>query len=417
MNKIVTSFFKKQVEFNALSQGKSMYPLFLPGDQVYFKNKNFNKIKVNNFILVYKKELFIHRVIYKTTKYLITKGDNNLHADGKIYPKNVLAKVHSLKRNNKIITPEQYYMYQSTAYFHELRKILLLFDKKKIDYVFLKGLPLYLFYSRKLPEKIYTDCDLLVSVHSYLKLKNCLLEEGYEVERIKHLAQKIGATQYVYQKKIGSIYVRLDIHLKPYFMVQTLLPNVKLKQFYDQALAKKIEVKYLKIRFNFLSKPDLLIFLTLHYFHHNYKGSHRLYFLDLIMNSYAKNMATSNILEETVSKAKEYHLENFITPAFKLLNLYFPKSKYSIHLKKAIQMLKPNKQIAINRLDIFNEEKKFKSHIKNIFLIFRLSPNPWYINWVFIFQPIFLIKSCVFLIWFLQGYLYSLKQKLIRRSL
>jgi Peptidase S24-like. len=160
MNKI----FKKLLHLKTLplkSTGQSMLPILRPNDIVYFKKIPFLKIKVNDLIIFKKKnQLITHRVIYKTKKYLITKGDNNPNSDGKIYPKQILGRVYQVKRNGQIFKPETFYLIQSTHYFSEIVKIKNEFDKENINYVFLKGLPLHLYFEGTHPKRLYADCDV-----------------------------------------------------------------------------------------------------------------------------------------------------------------------------------------------------------------------------------------------------------------
>jgi signal peptidase I len=145
------------------STGQSMLPILYENDIVYFKKISFSKIKVNDLIVFkMKSKLITHRVVYKTNKYLITKGDNNPASDGKIYPRKILGKVYKIKRNGQTFNPETFYLLQSTNYFQEIVKIKNEFDKKNINYVFLKGLPLHLYFEGSHPQRLYADCDVLV---------------------------------------------------------------------------------------------------------------------------------------------------------------------------------------------------------------------------------------------------------------
>lgn len=94
MKKFVT-FFQLQKGFKLKSQGQSMRPLLLPNDILYFKKVAFSRIRTNDLVMINKgKNFFTHRVIYKTNKCSLTKGDNSPKSDGKIYPKQILEKVY-----------------------------------------------------------------------------------------------------------------------------------------------------------------------------------------------------------------------------------------------------------------------------------------------------------------------------------
>ena len=147
-----------------------MEPIFHENDVLYFKKIAFKSIKVNDIVSIKKgKQLISHRVIYKTNKYLVTKGDNNPISDGKIFPKQIIGKVYQVKRKGQIFDPEQLYLLQSTLYFQEIVKIKTKLDKQGINYVFLKGLPLHLYFEKTHPRRIYLDCDVLVDKKDFFK--------------------------------------------------------------------------------------------------------------------------------------------------------------------------------------------------------------------------------------------------------
>ncbi len=116
------------------SQGSSMLPILYSNDMAYFKKIQFKQVKIDDIILVHKnKRPFTHRIIYKTDKYLITKGDNNFQSDGKIYPRQIIGKVAKVKRDGKEFDPNQIYLLQSSLYFQEIVKIKNTFEKEKND--------------------------------------------------------------------------------------------------------------------------------------------------------------------------------------------------------------------------------------------------------------------------------------------
>ena len=157
-------------------KGISMLPVLFSEDIVYFNKTYFNRLKNNDVILVKKNHhYFTHRIIYKIKSYLITKGDNNLLSDGKIYPSQVIAKAIKIKRQGKTINIEDLYLFQSTLYFQEVVKIKKALEKENVDFVFLKGLPLHLFFESSHPKRIYADCDVLVDKKDFDKAEKILL--------------------------------------------------------------------------------------------------------------------------------------------------------------------------------------------------------------------------------------------------
>ncbi len=93
LNRLIT-----KRHFALKSDGTSMIPLFQRDDVVYYQTDQFSRYLVNDCIMVKKSgKFFTHRVIYKSKNYLITKGDNNLESDGRIYPRQIIAKVYEVK--------------------------------------------------------------------------------------------------------------------------------------------------------------------------------------------------------------------------------------------------------------------------------------------------------------------------------
>ena len=161
--KKIIHFLSKKKTFSLNPEGLSMFPLFHPNEILYYQKTSFNQIKVNDILLIKKNEqLITHRVIYKSKKYLITKGDNNFFSDGKIYPQQIISQVYAFKRQGKIFPLNTFYLLQSSYYLKEIIKVKSLFEKEKIDFVFLKGLPLHLYFKGFYPKRIYADCDILI---------------------------------------------------------------------------------------------------------------------------------------------------------------------------------------------------------------------------------------------------------------
>src|SRR5690554_3546362 len=101
--------------------GNSMYPLLHDQDVVYFHPISFSNIKVDDIVIARYKELFLtHRVIYKSTNYVVTKGDNNYRSDGHIDKNDIIGKVDYVIRKGKKIDPEHLYLIQSANYFKEI---------------------------------------------------------------------------------------------------------------------------------------------------------------------------------------------------------------------------------------------------------------------------------------------------------
>jgi len=173
--------FKKLIKKTPVKiAGSSMLPLFGKDNIVYFDSINKRRLQINDIVFVKKsKDFFVHRIIYKNSDYFITRGDNNLKSDGKIKHNQIIAKVKKIKKGKNTYTPENIYLLQSAYYFKEILKIKKLFEMNNVSYVFLKGLPLHLYFEGNHPRRLYTDCDVLIGKKDFDKAKKILSQSGY----------------------------------------------------------------------------------------------------------------------------------------------------------------------------------------------------------------------------------------------
>jgi signal peptidase I len=392
--------FKKLLRLKTLplkSTGQSMLPILRPNDVVYFKKTPFLKIKVNDLIIFKKKnQLITHRVIYKTKKYLITKGDNNLNFDGKIYPKQILGKVYQIKRNGQIFKPETLYLIQSTYYFSEIVKIKKEFDKENINYVFLKGLPLHLYFEGKHPQRLYADCDVLIDKKDFQKAEEILFSFGYQKAdtSLSSFQKKLQDKQVenAYFKTINGFAVVFDLHLEVVFMMTQL---GKLEALYPQKLIDDLTEEFLKTKrkikinnepFLILDTCYLILYLALHLFHHNFTGAFRYDFLDKVIK---KIKISIKSWQEIALIIKKYQLNNFVFPVFFLLKKHYKTSVPPLFIR-SIQPINPLTRKLINKLtkiNIFNDESRLRAGIKRFLYLFLLSPSPLWKKVLIFFNP------------------------------
>ncbi len=384
--------------------GNSMYPLLLDGDVLYLKKIKFSKIRVNDLITVRNKNnYFTHRVIYKGKNYLITRGDNNPLIDGMIYAKNIVGIVEKVKRQGNIFNPEQIYLLQSSLYFAEIVKIKNILEENKIEHVFLKGLPLHLYFEKTHPRRLYADCDILISKLHYSKAISILKHMGFKrgggqksiilSKDKKTLLNDIG--EITYYKFIKGFPIFLDIHLETVFITvntgnrKYLYPNQLIENFTDKLLREKKQVKIQNELFPILSNENLLIYLCLHIFHHNLLGIYR---YELVSKVIEKNNINYDSVLKTVN---HYKLNNFIYPIMLLLIKYYG-SRLPRSFMKSIKPGALNDYI-IKRIflktGIF-DNKEEKGSGKRFMKIFLLSPTPLYRRTLIFANP-FVIKKVV----------------------
>lgn len=393
LNTLITLLQTKQ-NFYIKSQGKSMLPIILPDDLVYYKKIPYKKCQVNDLVMIRKGKVIItHRIISKSKNYLITKGDNSPTSDGKIYPTQIIGKVYQVKRNGKIFNPENFYLIQSSLYFEEIVKIKRAFDKEHINFVFLKGLPLHLYFEKSHPRRIYADCDILVQRNSATSIDKLFINNNYKkvdtslTNTLKSLKNK--TTEVSYYRKLNNFPIVFDIHFEISILINQL---GKLEQLYPERLIRNLSGYFLQSKnrisvknetFSILSNENLILYLALHFFHHNFQGEYRLEFLAKIIS---KNIKTN--WEEIGTTILTYKLQNFVYPVFLLLRKYYKTSIPQIFLRQIIpasgKLNYINKNIL--KINIFNDEPRIRSGVTRFKNLLFLSPQPWWKRLLIIFN-------------------------------
>ena len=93
----------RQKSFSLKAEGTSMLPILRPGDVLKMQKTSFSQVKTDDIVLLVKNGLpRIHRVIYKTRKNLVSKGDHRIRSDGFYKPQQVFSKLHGINRENQI---------------------------------------------------------------------------------------------------------------------------------------------------------------------------------------------------------------------------------------------------------------------------------------------------------------------------
>jgi signal peptidase I len=378
---------KDKKYFSTKVEGNSMFPLFHTNDILFFKKTTFNTIKTNDVLMIKKgKELITHRVIYRTGEYLITKGDNNLIADGKIYPKQIIGKVYRTKRNGQIFNLENIYLFQSTLYFQEILKIKKAFEKEKVDFVFLKGLPLHLYFEKKHPNRFYLDCDLLVAKKDLILSETILLKlkykkiDTYWTKTQKHLQNK--DTQFTYSKKVNDFVIVFDIHAEVSLSIvhlgrlDALYPQVMLDQLTNKLIREKKIVNIYGEKFPILSLDNLCIYLAIHFFHHNFKGAFRLELLDKVIRQGVKK--DPELLFKCAGIIKTYRLQNYLYLVFLLLKKYYktPLTNQFLNEIRPQSDKLPYIQYLFSHDSIFDDELRMQAAVNRFKNLFYLSPVP-----------------------------------------
>jgi signal peptidase I len=403
---IIKSFIKKS-SFSVKATGYSMQPILTPKDLLFFKKNSFSNIQINDIIIVKKSDKYlVHRVIYKNSKYLVTKGDNNPYTDGEIKPHQIIGKLFKIQRNNRELHPDTIYLIQSTQYLKEIIKIKNEFEKKGIDYLFLKGLPLHLYYEKKIPRRLYADCDILVNQKQITLIRKILLNNAYvETNNLLtnfHSKFKKIDTQIVFFKKTRHFSIIFDIHILPIFLsnqlgyLNSLYPTEITKQIPNEFLKNKIKINIADNIFYILNSSDLIIFLCFHFFHHNYKSITQLYFIYNVINELSQKNNSKLLWNNVFLKLKKYKLINYLYPVFICLKKYF-NIKYP---KNFISSIKPKSKIInwyyqkviFKNMNVFTVENRISGGMNKFMNLFFLSDEKFSKKIFIFFNPLIIFS-------------------------
>lgn len=416
MQQLVRKLSQKK-QFLLKAYGISMLPLIQADDILYIQKVKYTSLKVNDIIMFSRNnKIKVHRVIYMISKYILTKGDNNIKADGKIYPKQIIGRVYQVKRNEQIINLEDFYLFQSTLYFQEIIKVKKLLDKAKINHLFLKGLPLHLYIEESHPRKIYADCDLLINKEDYLKVEQIFIDNGNTKSDSAyspiHRLLKDKPTEVSFFKNMNKLPIVFDIHFEPVFLMNQL---GKLDALYPQKLINQMTIEFLRTKriiniqeesFFLLDTRYLILYLTLHFFHHNFRGVFRLEMLDKIIRM---ELLTPELYLSLTRIIMDYRLQNIVYPVFLFLKKYFNTPLPRRFLESIIPSQEKLKYINANILNIkiFDDEPKIDAGRRRFMNIFFLSAEPLYKR-ILIFIVPAVIYSVIWIYW--KGIISQLKR-------
>ncbi|MCL5797480.1 MAG: nucleotidyltransferase family protein [Patescibacteria group bacterium] len=386
----IISLFKKQSSFSLLADGVSMLPLLQPGDTVFYRKARIHSLKANDIVIAVKNNrIFIHRIIYKKGNYVITKGDNNLEADGKIYSRQIIGKIYQFKRQGKIVSLDSLYLFQSSFYFEELVKLNRVFEKNEINFLYLKGLPLHLYIEKSHPRRIYADADILIDKKCWKNSQKILMKIGYKLVNTSysslHKLLKDKDTEMLFYKKTDPFSVSLDVHLEAGFLfnqigrLDVLYPQKIIDSLMEQFIKSKHYVKIQNIQFPILSHKWLIIYLSLHFYHHNFKGFYSLNLIDKLVRKKITNQE-KNDWSDIGKEIIKFKLNNFIYPVLVLSKKYLktpiPVSFFSLIKPYSGQYDYIEKNIL--PANLFNYETRIAAGIARFKNLFFLSPNPFW---------------------------------------
>jgi len=350
-----------------------MAPLILPTDKPFIEKSKSYKV---NDIVAFRKggRLLAHRIIYRFPDgSVVTKGDNNVKSDGVISKSEILGKIEKVLRNGQPISLSHVYLSQSSTYLTELTLLNKALKKTEVDYVLLKGLPIHLVYSGKIPKRLYFDADILVKRNNLPLILEIFRKLGYETIEPLLLGKSVGNySQISFVKKVKPYAVMVDVHFAPAIGFtkalgfNKLIPSV---QAYSRDIFKNAqEVKVGNGRFPILLKEDLLLHLLLHLFHHNFQGIHR---MELIKDVIKKDKPDMNIV---LNKANKYGYGYFIYPSVLIINKFFGGINLPEETRNPLLVLFA--RFYVLRQSPFDANTKTAEAGKKLVFTFLLSPLP-----------------------------------------
>ena len=299
-----------------------MFPLFLPGDKVLLEK---SKVFAYGDIVAYLEgtRLTAHRIVYVSPdrKHFVTKGDNNIKVDARITKEDILGTVTGLKRGINTIKLKHLYYAQSSFYLTQLVIVDNIFGKAKIKYIILRGIVPHLFWAKEPPNRLLADCDIYVKPVDFDKAVKALLSGGFVKLPSALLGKGVrGATEVTLQKNTLPYPVRVDLHrgLGIPFTKLTHLNSLfpKIKDFEANLFQETIKAKAGTRRFPILKKETLLIYLLLHWYRHNFEGTHRMELGKILIDSGVD-------WKKVEASAKKYGFGNVISLGLALSKKYF----------------------------------------------------------------------------------------------
>lgn len=387
----------KKRKFTLKVEGTSMLPILRPDDVLSLEKTTFAQIRENDVALIIKgKQPMIHRVIYKTKNYLVTRGDHRMVSDGRIKPTQVYAKVVGVKRGTLQFRLEDYYLIQSSRYFKEIAALCNTFVTHNIDFVILKGLPLHLYFEGAHPRRIFADFDVLVAPSHYSQAHRILTKLRYEsvdtAYSSTHKKLKNKLTSLSYHKHTADFPIVVDLHMEPVFLfnqlgrLNALYPQNLLDQMTHDFLRDKQWITLENHRFPILDPAHLFVYLCLHFFHHNFRGMYRLNLIDIVWRKFHNQ---KNFTKSVSNAIASYRVGNFLFPVFSMLKSYLqtPIPIQMLSLKPSYNLVQHYTQKRLINIPIFDDQDRLRSGINRFLNLLILSPQSIPKKLTLIFDP------------------------------
>ena len=346
-------------------------PFIQPGSDVHIKPVPFSRLNEGDIVTFQKEDTLIsHRILYKSKRYIVTKGDNKPQSDGKIYPKQIVGKVTSIQSNGRTIDINQYNSSQANGALREASQIQTIFERSGIDLVFLEGTPVYARFQNRNVMTTDSACDILIKNKDFKSAEALLIASGY-----KKITGTVVTLSQSYSKEVNNHSIRIVLRFEPSFLTigkskfEALYPKQSVTNLAEELLREKREITVKSHSFYVLSDFHLILYIALHIFQNNFHDARRYRLLDLLIKDTFrhKQKNTEVQLKNVIIK---YRLYGFLSPVFFLLKKY-----YQTPIPQEVMRQFTSSHRSIFGINIFDDEPYLRTQINHFRWIFALSPN------------------------------------------
>jgi hypothetical protein len=202
-----------------------------------------------------------------------------------------------------------------------------------IECLILKGIPVHLHYLNKVPSRLLLDVDVLVHHTERQHVRKIMISEGY-----KEMGRTTSHdTQVNYYNPSLQIPVIFDMHEQAALAftrlpsLNSLIPHQHKITNYLWENKKKIRVEGTSLPL--LNTPAQCLYLIIHCFHHNLRGTHRLGMLNEFLKNHKK------CVDKTIELCRLTGVEDMAYIVMSKLSQVYPSSINSL----AAECLRPTR--------------------------------------------------------------------------
>jgi len=383
------------------SFGCSMYPLLHDRDIVYLQNNPSRQIHVDDIVVFRSNRRFItHRVVFKDSSFLIAKGDANDTIDGIMHKDRVLGLVNQVLRKGQMLDIGLLYMTQSAFYQKEVQEISDTFNRARLPFIILKGLPLHLYYEKTFPKRIYADCDVLIRKDVCENLLAHLRNRGYTRAKNSLVlnAPDEKSDELHYYKLYHGFPVVFDIHTNLVFLfanlphLESLYPKKLSEQFLEKCLLRTRIISVHGNSYRILQQDLLILYLALHLFHHNMRGYHRYQFLDIVIRKELGKLGRkqrAHFWNEINMLIVQYKVSSFVYYVFYLLKIRYKTpipQTFLANIRPSCLVLWVLEK-TVTKKTMFDNQDRLTAGIQRFVLALVLSPQSIWRKFCLVVEP------------------------------